>query len=142
MNFRKLAMIYAILAAALYAVNVPLSKLLLHHAGATMMAAFLYLGAGLGLLLYGGIEKLIRVKKKQEPLTKKELPYTIAMVVLDIAAPILLMLGIGRTNSANVSLLNNFEIVATSVIALVFFKEVISPKLWRQFFYLDLYLMA
>ncbi len=35
------------------------------------------------------------------------------MVVLDIAAPVLLMLGITMTNSANVSLLNNFEIVAT-----------------------------
>lgn len=50
---------------------------------------------------------------------KKDLPYTIAMVVLDIAAPIFLMFGIANTNSANVSLLNNFEIVATSTIALV-----------------------
>src|SRR5699024_7926415 len=67
---------------------------------------------------------------KEEPLTKKELPYTIGMVVLDIIAPILLMFGISRTNVANVSLLNNFEIVATSLIALVIFKEVISRKLW------------
>lgn len=52
------------------------------------------------------------------------------MVVLDIIAPILLMFGISRTNAANVSLLNNFEIVATSLIALVIFKEVISRKLW------------
>ena len=34
------------------------------------------------------------------------------------------------TNSANVSLLNNFEIVATSMIALLIFKEIISKKLW------------
>lgn len=34
------------------------------------------------------------------------------------------------TNSANVSLLNNFEIVATSMIALVIFREVISKRLW------------
>ncbi len=67
---------------------------------------------------------------KKESLTKKELPYTIAMVVLDIADPILLMLGITMTNSANVSLLNNFEIVATSIIALVIFREVISKRLW------------
>ncbi len=52
------------------------------------------------------------------------------MVVLDIIAPILLMVGISMTNSANVSLLNNFEIVATSLIALLIFKEVISKKLW------------
>lgn len=52
-----------------------------------------------------------------------------AMVVLDIAAPIFLMLGITRTNSANVSLLNNFEIVATSLIAFFVFKEILSRRL-------------
>ncbi len=48
----------------------------------------------------------------------------------NIAAPILLMFGIANTTSANVSLLNNFEIVATSIIALVIFKEKISRRLW------------
>ena len=95
-----------------------------------MMASFLYLGAGVGLFLYGIIEKLTGKGHQREPLTKKELPYTVAMVVLDIAAPILLMYGITMTNPANVSLLNNFEIVATSLIALVIFKEVISKRLW------------
>lgn len=134
MKAKKLATIYAILAAALYAVNIPVSKLLLDHAGATVMAGLLYLGAGIGLLLYGSIERLITSGKRQERLTKKELPYTIAMVALDIIAPILLMLGISRTNSANVSLLNNFEIVATSIIALAVFKEMISKKLWLAIF--------
>ena len=87
MKTRNIATMYAILAAALYAVNAPISKLLLKHAGATMTAAFLYLGAGIGLLLYGGIERQVKGGKKQERLTQKELPYTAAMVVLDIAAP-------------------------------------------------------
>lgn len=130
MKTKNIATFYAILAAALYAINVPLSKLLLEHAQPTMMASFLYLGAGLGLLIYSLIEKAAGKQIKREPLTKKELPYTIAMVVLDIAAPIFLMFGISMTNSANVSLLNNFEIVATSIIALAVFKEVISKKLW------------
>ena len=127
---KKIATVFAILAAALYAINVPLSKLLLEHVGPTMMASFLYLGAGLGLLFYGLGLRAFGKGQKQEPLTKKELPYTIAMVVLDIAAPIFLMIGIARTNSANVSLLNNFEIVATSLIALLIFKEKISKLLW------------
>lgn len=130
MKPKNLATIYALLAAALYAINIPLSKLILKHAGPTITAAFLYLGAGLGLLLCGSLEKLLKPNAKQARLTKKELPYTVAMVVLDIIAPILLMFGITRTNSANVSLLNNFEIVATSVIALIIFKEVISRRLW------------
>lgn len=130
MKEKNKATLYAILAAALYAINVPLSKLLLNHVQPTMMAAFLYLGAGLGLFSYGLLEAKVGKRQETERLTKKELPYTVAMVVLDIAAPILLMLGITRTNSANVSLLNNFEIVATSLIALLVFKEIISKRLW------------
>ena len=128
-NTKKFATAFAILAAALYAINVPLSKVLLKHVGTTMMAAFLYLGAGLGLLLYGLLKKAFGKGRNQEPLTKKELPYTVGMVVLDILAPILLIIGIARTNSANASLLNNFEIVATSLIALFIFKEKISKLL-------------
>ena len=129
MKTKALAAVFAILAAALYAINVPLSKLLLEHVGTTMMAAFLYLGAGLGRLVYSVAGKAIGKITIKEPLTRKELPYTVAMVVLDIAAPILLMLGIARTNSANVSLLNNFEIVATSLIAFFIFKEVLTRRL-------------
>lgn len=120
----------AILAAALYAVNIPLSKLLLEHVEATTMAGLLYLGAGIGMLLVGIAAMIFGKGNKKEPLTRKELPYTVAMVVLDIAAPILLMFGIAGTNSANVSLLSNFEIVATSLIALTVFHETISKRLW------------
>ena len=115
---------FAVLAAALYAINIPLSKLLLREVEPTMMAALLYLGAGIGLFFYGKV-----TKEQGAKLTKAELPYTIGMILLDIAAPILLMLGLERTNSANASLLNNFEIVATSLIALLVFKEVLSRRL-------------
>ncbi len=126
MKVKHTATLFAILAAALYAINIPLSKLLLAKVEPTMMAAFLYLGAGLGLFLYG----LVRgEKEKDEPLTRAELPYTLGMIALDIAAPILLMLGLERTNSANASLLNNFEIVATSLIAFFVFREALSKRL-------------
>lgn len=91
-----------------------------------MMAAFLYLGAGAGLFLCG---ILSRENEKSKPLTKAELPYTLGMIVRDIAAPILLMMGLERTNSANASLLNNFEVVATSLIAFFVFKEALSRQL-------------
>lgn len=129
MSRRRAATFCALLAAALYAINIPLSKLLLEHVAPTMMAALLYLGAGLGLLAYQAVWGALGRNAVQEPLTRKELPYTIAMVALDIAAPILLMLGIERTTSATVSLLNNFEIVATSLIALMILKEVLPRRL-------------
>ena len=125
----KRATLYAILAAALYAVNIPLSKHLLQQSGATMMAAFLYLGAGVGMLLLSFGRKAAGRGEQKEPLTRKELPYVVGMIVLDSAAPILLMFGLKFTNSANASLLNNFESVATSPIALLVFRESISKRL-------------
>lgn len=122
--------VFAIAAAALYAINIPFSKLLLTYVSPTMLAAFLYLGAGVGMLIYSLAARLIRQGETKELLTKKELPYTVAMIVLDIAAPIFLMFGISKTTSANATLLNNFEIVATSIIAFVIFKEFISKRLF------------
>lgn len=43
------ALVYATLAAVFYAINIPVSKLLLHEVGPTIMAASLYLGAGIGV---------------------------------------------------------------------------------------------
>lgn len=128
MNGKLKSILYALLAAAFYAINVPLSKLLLQHVGETTMAALLYLGAGIGI----GILSLFNRKDRQrsEKLSKNDLPYVIGMIVLDIAAPILLMLGISKGSSANASLLGNFEIVATTVIALVAFREAVSKRLW------------
>lgn len=67
---------------------------------------------------------------KEDLLSKKDLPYTIMMVVLDIIAPILLMYGLKECTAENASLLNNFEIVITSLVALIIFKEAISYKTW------------
>lgn len=121
-----LAAVLAISAAALYAINIPFSKILLIHIPPTLMAAFLYLSAGLGLAIIG----LFRQgHDKADLLTRQELPYTLGMIVLDICAPIFLMLGLERCSSANASLLNNFEIVATSLIAFFVFREKISKRL-------------
>ena len=116
----------AILAAALYALNAPLSKILLGGVSPRMLAALLYLGAGLGMLAM----KLLRGRTSERRLTRRDLPFVLAMIALDIAAPVLLMLGLSRTTPANASLLNNFEIVATSLIALALFGEAIHRRLW------------
>lgn len=119
---------YAFLAAVFYAINVPVSKLLLQAVGPVTMAALLYLGAGIGI----GILSLINTgdRTRSERLSKSDLPFVIGMIVLDIAAPIFLMLGISYGSSSNASLLGNFEIVATTLIALFIFKEAVSKKLW------------
>ena len=130
------AVLCALLAAVFYAINTPFSKVLLDYVPATLMAAFLYLGAGIGV----GIMYFFRFKKedKTERLTKKDLPYTVGMVVLDILAPIFLMIGIRIGSASNASLLGNFEIVATTVIALLIFKESVSRKLWTAIAFITL----
>ena len=120
----------AILAAALYAINSPFSKLPLDYMPSTLMAGFLYIGAGLGMGVIALIRKVKKTERTEEKITKADLPYTLAMIFLDIAAPIFLLLGLSHTTAANASLLNNFEIVATAMIALMIFKERISPRLW------------
>lgn len=115
------AIIYAVAAALFYAVNVPCSKILLKNVQSAYIAGFLYVGAGVGV----GIMYLFycRSEKPEERLGKKDMPYTVGMVLLDVIAPILLMIGVSIGTAANASLLGNFEIVATTLIALFFFQR-------------------
>ena len=118
----------AILAAVFYALNASFSKLLLKDVDPSAMAALLYLGAGVGMALLLPLRR--GGSKGGSGLTRADVPYAAAMVVLDIAAPVLLMNGLTRTSPASAALLNNFEIVATSLIALAVFHERIDRRLW------------
>ncbi|GKX28801.1 membrane protein [Vallitalea longa] len=126
----KIAILWAILAATLYSFSSPFSKILLNKIPPTMMAALLYLGAGIGMTIFGAFSRTSNARTNELSLTKDELPYIVSMVVLDIIAPVLLMIGLNTATPENVSLLNNFEIVATSLIALLIFKETITKRLW------------
>ena len=127
MNNKK-AIRCAILAALLYAFSTPFSKILMEKIPPAFLAGFLYLGAGFGMLFL--IPQPLCRDKKAEHFTHSDIPYLLAMIILDIIAPILLMISINNSSSETVSLLNNFEIASTSVIALVIFKEKISGRLW------------
>lgn len=129
-DIKTQSILMAIVAAALYGISSPMSKLLLVEIPPALMAALLYLGAGLGMMMVNIIKVLSKKEQIEAKMTKKELPYIIGMVVLDIMAAVFLMLGLTMTTSANASLLNNFEIVATSLIALFIFKEAIGKRMW------------
>ena len=129
MEKKKITAIFsALIAAVFYALSTPLSKTLLRNVPPTMMAAFLYLGAGVGI----GALSLLRIGSAHSSarLSKDDLPYVVSMVLLDIAAPVFLMFGLTHTNASAASLLNNFEIAATSVIALFIFGEKVTARLW------------
>ena len=122
------AVTYAILAAVFYAVSSPLSKVLLEDVSPYLMASLLYLGAGFGMMAVRSASPSKRSEERS--LTRGDMPYILGMVVLDIAAPILLMYGLLNSPASSVSLLNNFEIVATTLIALLVFGERVSSRTW------------
>lgn len=124
----KSGIFLAILSALLYALSIPFSKYLLEYIPETMMAGLLYIGAGIGMaavaFLRKGSENI-----EDKSFSKGEFPYVFGMIVLDIAAPVVLMLGLKMTSAANASLLNNFEYAATALIAFFIFGEKISQRL-------------
>lgn len=121
----------AFLAACLYALSTPCSKVLLANVAPNMMAALLYLGAGVGMAALTAVRAVAsRAPSAEAPLERADAPYVAAMVLLDVAAPILLMAGLSHAAPENVALLNNFEIVATAVIALLAFQERVAARTW------------
>ncbi len=129
-KFKIIPILFAISAAFLYAVSSPISKILLEKIPETIMAGILYIGAGLGLSIVSGIKKAVGKSENEKSLDKKDMPYIYGMIIFNIAAPILLMAGLKLSEASSVSLLNNFEIVATSIIAMCIFHEKISKRLW------------
>jgi drug/metabolite transporter (DMT)-like permease len=121
-------LLFAILAALLYAISTPLSKILLGDLSPVFIASLLYLGAGIGMSVVGFI-RMKTTNHTYKKFTKDELPAILGMIVLDILAPILLMIGLSTSHPENVALLNNFEIVATALFASFFFKELIPKRL-------------
>lgn len=127
-NRTSKAIAMAILAALLFGLNAPFSKLLLKLVSPELMAALLYLGTGLGMaLLY--LISFQHERTSEKDLDRQDLPWLAGMVLLDVAAPILLMLGLSRVSAETTALLVNFEIVATTLVAMVVFKEMLSWKL-------------
>ena len=127
-NINVRGVIFALSAALFYALNIPVSKIMLKDIPPVLMAAFMYLGAGIGV----GIMYLPHLKHEtpSERLCREDLPYVLGMILLDIIAPILLMIGVNTGTASNASLLGNLETVFTALIALLLFHEKISVRLW------------
>ena len=117
------AILYALLAAAFYAVNVPFSKLLLVHVGPTSSHEPLCLALQVfGLRRWLASSSPIRATARMGSLSKLSRGFRSASPRRAAAWR--------GSHYSNASLLGNFEIVATTVIALAFFKEAASRRHW------------
>ena len=132
MKNRNIApMLKALIAAALFGANAPISKLLMGEIAPTLMASFLYLGSGVGLFLLRYFQSSDTRFSDEARLTKNDWPWLIGAVLAGgIAAPIMLMFGLKNTPASTASLLLNFEGVVTTVIAVVAFKEAVGKRIW------------
>ena len=118
-------MIQALLAAVLFGASAPLAKLLLGEIEPISLAAFLYLGSGLGVLLFKTIQK--KDIEGEAQIKRADWGWLAGSVFAGgVAAPIALLVSLRSTPAATASLLLNFEGVATTLIAALVFKESIN----------------
>lgn len=123
----------ALLAAVLFGASAPLAKYLLGEIAPIPLAAFLYLGSGIGLLGIRMVHNHVqRTSQREARVTKTDMLWLAGAILAGgVAAPITLLISLNKTPAATASLLLNFEGVATTLLAALVFKEAIGKKAWR-----------
>jgi drug/metabolite transporter (DMT)-like permease len=128
----------ALLAAIFFGASAPISKLLLGGVPPVLMAAFLYLGSGTGISLIK-LTQRVTSNQKEAGIKSPDVKWLAGAIVSGgIAAPIVLMISLKNTPASTVSLLLNFEGVATTLMALFIFRESISRRALTAIFAITL----
>jgi drug/metabolite transporter (DMT)-like permease len=109
----------ALTAAVLFGAGTPLAKVLLAHTSPLLLAALLYLGSGIGLLVLRRIRRAPAAR-----LAAGEWKWLVGAVVCGGAVgPVLLMAGLSAMPASGAALLLNAEGVFTALLAWFAFKE-------------------
>ena len=120
----------ALASAVFFGATAPLSKLLLGQIDPQMLAGLLYLGAGLGLAAVHLGRHVFGIPAPEAPLRRADMPWLATIILFGgMLGPLLLMLGLNRTDAASGSLLLNLEGLATMGIAWVVFRENVDRRL-------------
>lgn len=122
----RTAIVYALVAAALFGVSTPITKALLGRVDPFVLAGLLYAGAGVGVLALRVLRNRLGDGSTvaEAPLARRDVPWLAGAIGLGgVAAPVLLMLGLTRTDAAATSLLLTMEGVATALMAWFMFHE-------------------
>ncbi len=114
-------MVRAILAAVLFGLATPASKLLLSEFSAFQLAGLLYLGAAIGAAPAVWWDGGIRLPSRADPVNRLRLLG--AVVVGGVCGPVLLLLGLRLAAAASVSLWLSFEIAATALLGVLVFRD-------------------
>lgn len=112
-------------AAILFGASTPLAKLLLDGISPWMLAGLLYLGSGLGLLLYRWFSRAPSVRLPRH----ETLWFGGAVLSGGMVAPVLLMAGLVNMPASGASLLLNAEGVFTALLAWFVFRENVDRRI-------------
>ncbi len=116
---------FALLAAVLFGVGTPLIKLRFSAVDPILLAALINLGAALGVAV------MTRIPWRLGNLTLpcNRLPFAGSIVCGGVLAPALLVWGIAHAPGSAAALLLNLEAAFTALIAWIFFRESLGPRL-------------
>jgi drug/metabolite transporter (DMT)-like permease len=120
----KTAVLYALASAALFGMSTPAAKALLGSMHPGVLAGLLYCSAGLGVAALRRVAPRGLGLPPQAALGRRDLRWlALAIAFGGIAGPLLMMLGLARTEAATASLLLTLEGAATALIAWFVFHE-------------------
>jgi drug/metabolite transporter (DMT)-like permease len=126
-RMNRRAVLLALLSAALFGVSTPAAKLLLGTIDPAVLAGLLYCGAGLGVAALrraGWFMRRRGAAPLEAALGRKDVPYLAGAIVAGgVVGPVLLMVGLQRTDASAASLLLTLEGVATALMAWFVFRE-------------------
>jgi drug/metabolite transporter (DMT)-like permease len=120
------AILYALLSAVLFGISTPTAKALLGSTDPTVLAGLLYCGAGVGVAL---MRRFVRPMLSppgtgEMALRRRDLPWLSGAIIAGgVVGPVLLLVGLARTEATTASLLLTLEGVATVLMAWFLFHE-------------------
>jgi drug/metabolite transporter (DMT)-like permease len=117
--------LYALCSAALFGISIPAAKTFSGRIDPIVLAGLLYCGAGLGIAIFRrSAPRSWGGDAPQVALGQNDLPWLAGAVTAGgIIGPILLMIGLTRTEASTASLLLTLEAAATALMAWFLFKE-------------------
>jgi drug/metabolite transporter (DMT)-like permease len=121
----RTAALYALLSAALFGISTPAAKVLVGTVDPVLLAGLLYCGAGIGVTILRHLAHAVLAPAAiEQSLRRQDIPWLAGAIVAGgIAGPVLLMLGLARTDAAAASLLLTLEGAATALMAWLIFHE-------------------
>jgi drug/metabolite transporter (DMT)-like permease len=114
----------ALAAAVLFGASAPVAKLLLDRVDPWLLAGLLYLGSGIGLLIFRMARRAWSSPPAEASLAGADWGWLAGAIVAGgVVAPVLLMAGLAATPASSASLLLNLEGVLTATLAWLVFRE-------------------